>query len=244
MAKSIPTYLARGKSSDEESWISTSDLMAGLMLIFLFIAIAFIQNVTRSHERVDEIVDTWIKSEEAISKALIREFEDDLPKWGVSIDDIRQSLVIRFDSPDIQFAPGSKEIPEKFRIILEDFFPRYLKTLEPFFDKIEEVRIEGHTSSEHKGKTELERYFQNMELSQGRTRTVLNFSMNLPKVVKFEKWAIKHVTANGLSSSNLKYFDGEKSKEDKVKSRRVEFRIKTTTREQFQNIGEELGYEN
>ena len=59
-------------------------------------------------------------------------------------------------------------------------FPRYLNVLTQFRDSIDEVRIEGHTSSlwNHRSTPE-EAYFNNMALSQGRTRAVLEYTGDL-----------------------------------------------------------------
>lgn len=55
-------------------------------------------------------------------------------------------------------------------------FPRYLDVLLQFRDSIDEVRIEGHTNSAwNERSTSDEAYFKNMKLSQGRTRSVLEY---------------------------------------------------------------------
>ena len=41
-------------SENEESWISTSDMMSGLMIIFMFIAIAFINSLGTYIENTEE----------------------------------------------------------------------------------------------------------------------------------------------------------------------------------------------
>jgi len=103
--------------------------------------------------------------------------------------------------------------------------PRYVTVLRGFENAISEIRIEGHTSSEHRdGNNELDRYLLNLELSQDRAREVATFSLkNLD--IQDEKWVRKFLTSNGLSSSKL-IFD-ENQVESKVNSRRVEFKIIT-----------------
>ena len=121
---------------------------------------------------------------------------------------------------------------------MDDFFPRYLKVLHEFQDAIAEVRIEGHTSSEWEGATDDdEAYFRNMALSQARTRSVLEYALGLPLVAPFKEWAQAHLTANGLSSSQLVY---RSSQEDKVQSRRVEFKVRTNSKEQIIRVLETI----
>ena len=71
-----------GTSSREEEgeWLSVSDLMAGLMVIFLFIAIVFIRPLAEQNLEIKEIARTWQENELEIYKALLDEFEEDLPR--------------------------------------------------------------------------------------------------------------------------------------------------------------------
>ena len=222
--------------SDEEHWISVSDMMAGLMVIFLFIAITYIQPLSGFKERVRKIVVTWQESEVEIHDTLYEEFKNDLPKWNAELD--RETLAIRFKAPDVLFDAATAEVKLEFKLILDDFFPRYLNVLDRFRDSIAEIRIEGHTSSEWDGvETEDEAYFRNMELSQARTRTVLEYCLGLPSVRIYREWARKLITANGLSSSHLIF---RNYREDVVGSRRVEFRVRTKAKEQIVKILETI----
>jgi outer membrane protein OmpA-like peptidoglycan-associated protein len=120
--------------------------------------------------------------------------------------------------------------------VLQDFFPRYLTRLEEFRDDLAEVRIEGHTSAEWRGAaTPLDAYFRNMELSQGRTRAVLDFGLRETEVHPgMRDWARGLITANGLSSSHLRLrADGT---EDREGSRRVEFRAVMKLRERLMRV--------
>ena len=77
-----------------------------------------------------------------------------------------------------------------------------------------------------------------MWLSQNRTRSVLEYCISLIDSYDIKAWARRHITANGLSSSRLVLsIDGD---EDKVKSRRVEFRTKTAAEKKVVEIIEEM----
>ncbi|MDX9861633.1 MAG: OmpA family protein [Rhodospirillales bacterium] len=226
--------LTRG--ADDHHWISVSDLMAGLMVLFLFIAITYIRPIVETQNKIREIVVAWNESEVDIHKALEEEFEKDLSRWGAEL--IRETLTIRFKSPDVLFDTAEATLKPEFKQILSEFFPRYLDVLNNFSSAIDEVRIEGHTSSEWIGvETQDEAYFRNMALSQARTRSVLEYCLGLPTVETVKSWAKAHMTANGLSSSRLILRDNA---EDKVRSRRVEFRIRTNTKEQIVRVLETI----
>lgn len=88
------------------------------------------------------------------------------------------------------------------------------------------VRIEGHTSRNWIVATSAENaYMLNMALSQERTRSVLQFVLFMPRTPDIQDWLIAHLTANGLSSSKLRFNpDGAENPDT---SRRVEFRVRT-----------------
>jgi outer membrane protein OmpA-like peptidoglycan-associated protein len=157
---------------------------------------------------------------------LEQEFRNDLPRWKARI--IKADLAVQFTEPEVLFASGSSELRSDFKAILDDFFPRYLKILTSpkYRDSITEVRIEGHTSSEWEaGASQRLAYFQNMELSQARTRSTLIYVMSLQSAAPHENWLRQHLTANGLSSSKLVLNDT--GVEDPSRSRRVEFKVRT-----------------
>ena len=208
----------RSSSVGEESqWAPVADLMAVLMLVFMFIAIIFIRTVVDAEEISKKECDK-------IYQLLDGEFRDDFQEWDA---ELLPDLAIRFRNPKVLFSKGSAEIPARFQNILSDFFPRYMKVIKLHEsnagDTIKEIRIEGHTSSEYlTASNDEEKYFNNMRLSQGRTRKILKYVLTLPERGKYQ-WARERITANGLSSSRL--IQTAEGEEDKSRSRRVEFRL-------------------
>ena len=223
----------RHTEEEGEHWLSVSDMMSGLMVIFLFIAITYMMQVSEDRNQLVEIAVTYEKTKVAIYEQLQVEFKDDLKKWNAVID--KQSLAFRFQEPDVLFSVGEAGIKDKFKVILDDFFPRYIKILKQYQPDIEEIRIEGHTSSEwSKNMAQNEKtYFFNMELSQNRTRATLEYCLMLPKIATERPWIKQILTANGLSSSKPILVNGV---EDSIHSRRVEFRIKTNSENQILKI--------
>lgn len=197
-------------------------------------------NVAEGQKKVKKIAVTYQEIQVSLYNELMREFKDDLPKWKANID--QKTLAIQFMEPDILFAAGKSEINERFRAILDDFFPRYLAIIfsSKFKDSVDEIRIEGHTSSEWgtKDVSPDEAYFNNMALSQERTRSVLNYCYHLDSVAEYKNLMRSHITANGLSSSQPILFDD--GTENTQLSRRVEFRTRTNADERIVQILEEL----
>lgn len=217
----------------DEHWISMSDLMAGLMMVFLLISIAFMHYVQIEQDKIKEVAVTYQNSQVALYQELYREFEEDLPLWDAEID--KDSLEFRFNSPEVLFDTGQISLKPTFQEILNDFFPRYLAVIKGFQDNINEIRVEGHTSSIwNRHSTEDEAYFNNMELSQGRTRAVLNYIYFLPDVFNDKKWIKDKFSAVGFSSAHV--ILNEDNEEDVERSRRVSFKVMTNAETQIRKI--------
>lgn len=217
----------------ENHWMSISDMMSALMIIFLFISISFMIKVHEQKKDMDKIIRESKQVKIEIYEDLNKEFSGDFAKWGAELD--QKTLSVRFKEPEVLFKPNSSKIEDKFIVILDDFFPRYLKVLnkQKYKGSIQEIRIEGHTSSEWRNELGTDTaYLENMRLSQDRARSVLNYVFTL-KTPEQRDWLIKHLTANGLSFSQKIKANGQ---EDFDKSRRVEFRIRTNADEKMSQL--------
>jgi outer membrane protein OmpA-like peptidoglycan-associated protein len=226
--------LCKNTSEHENQWVSISDLMSVLMMVFLFISVIYMLNVTKEKDKIKEIAITYNKLQNELYDDLMDEFKEDLSNWNANID--KQTLSVKFKAPEVLFSSGSSDLQPKFKEILIDFFPRYINILtdEKYKDDIEEIRIEGHTSSEWSTDVTPDKaYFHNMELSQDRTRTVLEFCFEHNSIKDSKEWIRERLTANGLSSSKLIV---NNSIEDKEKSRRVEFRVRTNAENRIVKI--------
>ena len=219
---------AKPRSTDESVWISSSDLMSGLMIIFLFISVAFIRQEAPKVLGNGEFSGNYLKNifaiEEEINQALDDEFSElEKLKWNMKI--IPELNLIRFQTPEIMFEKNSTQLAQPFKDILREFFPRYLSVLADFDDVFREIRIEGHTSSEWQGREETEAFIENMSLSQGRTQQVFEYSMSQLILYSSEReisFARNKIGAAAMSSRDLiKDKDGNELPE---LSRRVEFR--------------------
>ena len=220
--------------ADEEHWIPLSDLMTGLMFLFLLIALAFMVQVELQEQRAKKVAIIYEQTRNDLYDALYREFHSDLRRWHAEL--YRDSLSVRFKEPDVLFQTGSDQLQPKFSAILNSFFPRYVRILRSpkYRDAVTEVRIEGYTSTIwHAGATIQDAYIGNMELSQGRTRSVLEYVLAMPAMQPYWSWLRERVTANGLSSSHLIM---RNRLEDQGASQRVEFRVITNADAQIKKV--------
>ncbi|MHB1872369.1 MAG: OmpA/MotB family protein [Steroidobacteraceae bacterium] len=211
--------------ADEEHWIPLSDLMTGLMFLFLLIAIAYMVEVSVQHDKPINVLKTYSQSRAQLYKNLSAEFSSQLPAWGGRIDP--NTLSVRFYGTGL-FAAGSAQLQPGFKAMLDDFFPRFVRLLsEPQYRTIvSEVRIEGYTSTLwRRGASFRQSYLGNMALSQARTRSVLGYVLGLPAVAPQERWLAQVVSADGFSFSHL--VRRRNGTEDVNASQRVEFRVQT-----------------
>ncbi len=223
---------------DEEHWIAVSDLMSGLMMLFLLIAVMYLVIVERKNREIERVVVLYEDLRAELYQDLLIEFADDLPLWG---SELGEDLKFRFTNTDLLFEEGESSLKPAFTLILADFFPRYVKILtsEKYRDEILEVRIEGHTSSSWSlARDTDDAYMLNMALSQERTRTTLGYILGLTSVSHEKEWLRSMLTANGLSSSQLVVAgNGE---EDADSSRRVEFVVVTDAETRLSAILREI----
>ena len=222
---------------DAEHWIGISDLMSGLMMMFLFIAVAYMYYVQVERDNIKEIAVAYKDTQVAIYNDLVNEFEADLPRWNAAIE--RDTLEVTFNNPEVLFRSGSPELNPQFRTMLADFFPRYVAVLSRYRKAIEEIRIEGHTSSDWGSLHGEQAYFPNMALSQDRTRTVLQHVLSLLEAGDDREWVRTSFAAVGYSSSR-RILDTDTKLENAVSSRRVNFRVITNSELQIRNIIERL----
>jgi len=234
-------------SKKDSFWIPYADLMTVLMVIFLFISLAYMGLVQFQKKEQDKIFEEYKQTKENLLKELQQTFEEDKKRWNLELDN---DLSIKFTNPQVLFDEGKWEITPTFKSILQEFLPKYLSVVmqDKYKDKIAEIRIEGHTNTKPINKTN-NPYIDNMELSQNRARNVLSFlrqqdcfdQLETSKKDRLQYW----FTANGLSygrtidtNSNLTF--NSKTEIDPNKSRRVEFRIVTTSEILVEKVIEQL----
>jgi outer membrane protein OmpA-like peptidoglycan-associated protein len=233
--------MAKFIKNTDNSWMSFSDIMTGLMIIFMFIAISYIDEVQIKTNEIKDIVSDFVNTKSDLHSNLKSEFLGDFERWAVELDST--DLSIKFTNPEILFESGQTTIRPYFAIILDDFIPRYFEILlqEKYQNKIAEIRIEGHTDTVPAPQFGKDPYIGNVKLSQLRSAEVLKYFRNMKyyqnlqdsfpqKEQQLQFW----LTANGLSygrtlDNDKKLSFVSKKSVNNEYSRRVEFRIITTS---------------
>lgn len=143
-----------GRSSnhqaDEENpyWISFSDIMAGLLVIFVLAAVALILELTQKSEQWDEAIREIAKAEQ-VRKDLLREIEQELNAMSIPVKISDNDTVLRIPEDVLTFAQGRFDIPDDERSqqsaldigrVLYDSI-----TKEERWQYLDTIFVEGHT---------------------------------------------------------------------------------------------------
>ena len=232
---------------------AVADMMSGLMMVFLFVAVAFMlnqqgvtQEAQRQRDRAEElnqeierqnaamraIAELAEKSREQINAELNQAFAADFARWDA---ELLQDNTVRFKAPEVLFQSGRADLTRDYRVILDAFFPRYVAILYRHREDIEAVRIEGHTSSDWQDSLDLsERFLRNMELSQARALATLNYCYPLVRNPERSAWLRGALVGNGRSFGRL--IRDARGREDGLASRRVEFKVVTRAESRLYQI--------
>jgi outer membrane protein OmpA-like peptidoglycan-associated protein len=233
MARGFRNANRHATSSHEEEkegfWVSYTDLMSGLVIIFALVLLVAIFDMQKSYTEAKVVVE---EKNEAIKKQqkmieevvgvktkiiaqLVKAFKDSNSPLEVD----PQTGAIRF-SGGVFFDTDSTEVSLQGRQYLEEFIPQYIGILlsDQFKDEIAQIIVEGHTDSNGS-------YLYNLNLSQGRALSVVSeiYSLTFPKFEN-QEYLSKIITANGRSFS-MPILDSN-GNIDADKSRRVEFKFR------------------
>jgi len=218
MARSLLGRRSPEASSDKEPeyWLSYSDLMAGLLMVFaLMLMAALYQQGTRECQLL--IYDTAADSIKNLLETRTRVVDRLRDRFGSSnAVEVDSAGTVRF-AGGLLFEQASAEVSpvgrRELAFFSRDYFPLLLED-EDFRDQLKRIVVEGHTNDD--GTYEL-----NLGLSHARSLAVMQ--VLLEEAEGFEEDLKTLVTANGRSFADLKLLpDG---RVDKAGSRRIEIRF-------------------
>lgn len=211
-------------------WMSVSDLMTGLMIIFLFITVAYMKRVKDTHK----VLEDYVETKQQLHDELAKEFDRETKMGELTLGN---DLSMKFNNASSLFASGSSELTSEFEDKLRTFLPKYLNILlaSEFSHEIIEIRIEGHTDARPYS-LDKDPYIANVMLSQQRALSVLKYMRTLPDYLNMNQSEKDQLdfwfTANGFSygksldsDGNFTFDSGNAIDDDR--SRRVEFRVIT-----------------
>lgn len=134
---------------DNPYWISFSDLMAGLLIIFILASIALIMELAQKSEQWDDIIKEIAKAE-SVREEMIKEIQSELAarEIRVLVDD--SSTVISIPEDQLSFESASFEIPSDPRAqqIVNDIGEVLKNALtSDRTSYLDTIFVEGHTDA-------------------------------------------------------------------------------------------------
>lgn len=211
-------YRAEAQGGDDNVfWVTMSDLLLGLVVVFLvlfvFAITGFTQNKVNEQEKQYEVTEKIAK---------------ELEKNNIKVDVDKFSGRIKISDLEL-FALNSAELSPKGRAYMSKFVPVYLNTVMKDSEvrkNITRIIIEGHTDSQAfaGAKSDEEKYFKNMDLSLKRASAVAQYIVfsDFSGKQAYEKDLFKLLSVEGKGPSEPVIVNG---KEDYAKSRRVELKL-------------------
>lgn len=238
----------RHEEEEVSYWLSYSDMMAALLLIFILIISFTMLQAKGQYEAKEQELE---EQQEIISKQeqLLADQQSELDRVMGIRSDLVEALRDEFNGSDLNvvvdaktgaitfdagvlFDVGESELKDEGKEFMENFLPRYCGVLlqDKYKDYVSEIIIEGHTDTNGT-------YLYNLELSQQRAFSVATFCLteNSGILSKTEIETLRTVlTANGRSYSNPVY--DENGAVDMEASRRVEFKFRLEDEEMIDEM--------
>lgn len=208
-------------------WMSYSDMMSGLLLMFiLFLTISMLmfnetsESLAETQDRLG-IQEKKIENIIGIRQKIIEELNEAFADSELNVRVDQETGAITF-SDGILFGTAKYDIKSSGKQYLASFIPKYINVLldDEISVYISQIIIEGHTDS-------VGTYMYNLDLSQRRAFEVSKYILGneFNAIESKEKEALRNIlTANGRSYSQPVL--NEDGTENRQSSRRVEFKFR------------------
>lgn len=237
--------------SSMDYWMSYSDLMSGLLLVFIILLIGSLLVSKQEMESQKEEMESQQKEHDRqTAKHQQKEASLLLLENGLSdVLEVRAELseliyeqfansgrshlfdkatgVVRLDK-EITFDESSDQLTRQSQAAIEEYMEIYLRAVSAnpkLRENVDQIIFEGHTNSNYSGLgTPEEGYLFNLHLSQLRAHSAMSHVITSGLAKKYDARSL--LAASGFSSSRL-ILDKD-GNEDKELSRRLEikFRLK------------------
>jgi len=227
---------------DEENpyWMSFSDIMSGLLVIFILASLALILELTQTRVEVSDAIRELAKAEQ-VRRDIVHEVEEELKKQNINVEISENESVIRIPDHLLSFESNRYRIPPSKHV--EETVIKIAKVLHEVIVKnhrwkyLDTIFIEGHTDIRQSN-----RVMGNWGLSTFRAISIWNFwNSNLDSSMSLENLK-NHSDAPLFSVSGYgetRPLPGSKETEEAFKkNRRIDIRItvRRPALEEFGNI--------
>jgi chemotaxis protein MotB len=235
--------------------MSYSDMMAGVLMIFILMVIITIndyntkeQLLEESKQRLEQSIAQQAAAERGLAQlhdnigevlgvraALLKRLKERLNASGVNVVFDDATGAVRLEG-NVLFEEGSAKLSAEGKRQLDALMPVYFDALlrdEALSASVDSITIEGHTNSNYSGSSsEFDAYLFNLNLSQERAYAAMKYVVSSPASARWKP--MQYLAANGYAGTRpIKREDGS---EDKAMSRRIEIRFRLKDEEALRRL--------
>ena len=143
-------FVNRSQPIDSENpyWISFSDIMAGLLVIFILASVFLIIKLSTMEERVQDAIKE-IEQTNKLRALMLTEIKENLAHKNINVEISENHTVLRIDSDRLYFESLSYDIPENQKKLVAEIGYAILDVIsqKDRLNYIDTIFIEGHTDS-------------------------------------------------------------------------------------------------
>lgn len=200
---------------DNVFWVTMTDLLLGLAIIFITLFILAMTGFTQSKLQ-----------QQATQGEVAKDLAQNMQKQNINAEIDKLTGQVKISDLEL-FDLNSYTLSDKGKKYLDKFIPVYINTIfsnSKLYNKISNVVIEGHTDSQTYSniKTKEGQFTKNMDLSLKRANAVAEYIFKTAYDKKYTDKLTKTVVVEGKSFIDPVLVNGT---EDYAKSRRVELKL-------------------
>jgi len=171
------------EDADNPYWVSFSDIMAGLLVIFIlsliYLMIQLFQEISLNREtrnQVQEVLAQLSRIEE-IREEILNEVKTDLAELNIEVEIVEDNTVLRIPESQLYFEQSRYEIPISVEPVVGAIGSKILDAIQRDnrLEFIDTIFVEGHTDG-----VPMNREMGNWGLSTYRAISVWNYWTALP----------------------------------------------------------------
>ena len=178
----------------------------------------------------DATISQVASSANDIYNKLVHLFKDDIDANKIKI---KRDLSIEFTDARLLFEVSKYELNKTQKIFLENFSNKLIPFLHRYQSQIDTLEVNGHTSSEWGDADFSQNFLKNEKLSMNRAYSTMSYMFSIQDE-KLKRYLSGIFRGSGYGFSKKIMID--EHVEDKVRSRRVSFKIVLKTTVPYQEI--------
>ena len=148
--------VARSADTDNPYWISFSDIMAGLLIIFIlsliYLMIQLLEEIRLNRDTRDQVQEALreLSRIDQIRKELLHEIKTELAEQNIVVEVVEDNTVLRIPVSQLHFKSGSDQIPDDRKYVVDEIGAKILMAIQKGnrLKFIDTIFVEGHTDSD------------------------------------------------------------------------------------------------